>query len=61
MVKSVPKKGRGVFALKDFKEGEIIESAPAKLTRTVIMVVASAPKLAKRSAGEKTVSISKAA
>ncbi|KKR40541.1 MAG: hypothetical protein UU51_C0017G0014 [Microgenomates group bacterium GW2011_GWC1_41_20] len=28
MVKSVPKKGRGVFALKDFKEGEIIESAP---------------------------------
>jgi len=28
MVKSVPKKGRGVFALKDFKEGEVIENAP---------------------------------
>lgn len=28
VVKRIPKKGRGVFALKDFKEGDIIESAP---------------------------------
>jgi len=28
IVKRTPKKGLGVFALKDFKEGEIIESAP---------------------------------
>lgn len=27
-IKRFPKKGRGVFALKDFKVGEIIESAP---------------------------------
>jgi uncharacterized protein len=29
IVKRTPKKGLGVFALKDFKEGEIIESCPA--------------------------------
>lgn len=28
IVKSTPKKGRGVFALRDFKAGEVIESAP---------------------------------
>lgn len=28
VVKRIPKKGRGVFALKDFKEGDIIENAP---------------------------------
>ena len=28
IVKNTPKKGRGVFALKDFKEGEIVESCP---------------------------------
>jgi SET domain-containing protein len=28
IVKRTPKKGLGVFALKDFKEGEVIESAP---------------------------------
>ena len=28
VVKRIPKKGRGVFALKDFQEGEIIENAP---------------------------------
>jgi len=27
-VKRIPGKGRGVFALKDFKAGEVIESAP---------------------------------
>jgi SET domain-containing protein len=29
IVRRTPKKGLGVFALKDFKEGEVIESAPA--------------------------------
>ncbi len=28
MVKNTPSKGRGVFALKDFKTGEIVESCP---------------------------------
>lgn len=28
IVKRIPGKGRGVFALKDFKEGEIVESCP---------------------------------
>ena len=27
-VKSIPKKGRGVFALRNFKKGEIIENCP---------------------------------
>lgn len=27
-VRRIPNKGRGVFALRDFKEGEIIESCP---------------------------------
>jgi uncharacterized protein len=28
-VRNTPKKGRGVFALRNFKEGEIIETSPA--------------------------------
>lgn len=28
IVKNTPKKGRGVFALRDFKEGEIVETCP---------------------------------
>ncbi len=28
IVRNTPKKGRGVFALRDFKEGEIIETCP---------------------------------
>lgn len=28
IIKRIPKKGRGVFALRDIKKGEIIESAP---------------------------------
>ena len=28
IVKNTPRKGRGVFALRDFKEGEIVETCP---------------------------------
>ena len=28
VIKRIPKKGRGVFALKDFKKGDIVENAP---------------------------------
>jgi uncharacterized protein len=34
VVKRTPRKGLGVFALKDFKQGEIIESAPVLIFDT---------------------------